>query len=395
MNFMIYKEQGNVKIHLLRVINLYEADYKFLVGVVWKKAIQHAQQLGKINQGQYGGCPDRCCTSVTYLEKLRRDISIMTRTAYTNFDNDAASCYNWMLMAVASISGRKYGVHKKTVYVHAATLEEAEYKLKLSSTTSNTSYWHCKKFPIHGTGQGSGNSPMIWCFISSILFDCHNQKAHGITTTTPNGDIIVSFSSIGFVDDFTCVTGGRQDETIDQIIVRVKHDAQLWHDLLWASRGKLEFQKCWFHLIFYDFDKHGVPSMRKISNLVITLGNEKGEDLEIRTKKINEARKNLGHWKEPEEIKIPKQFSVSLEKAIGTSEAIFTAGVTQKKAAMLYQGKYRPKVEYPLGQTFLTDKQVKKIESASLPRIIAKCGYNRNMALEIREGTKELGRAGF
>ena len=90
-----------------------------------------------------------------------------------------------------------------------------------------------------------------------------------------------------------------------QLLVRVKHDAQLWHDLLWASGGKLELQKCGCHLIFYDFDHDGVPSMRNIGDLAITLENEKGEDIEIRTKKIDEARKNLGHWKEPEAIKEP------------------------------------------------------------------------------------------
>ena len=177
---------------------------------------------------------------------------------------------------------------------------------------------------------------MIWCFISSMLFDCHNQKAHGITSATPNGDVLVSFSVIGFVHDSICVTGGKQNKTIDQLLVRVKHDAQLWHDLLWASGGKLELQKCGFHLIFYVFDKHGVPSMRKVSELVITLKNEKEEDIEIRTIKIDEARKSLGHWKEPEEIRIPKQFPVSLKKAIETSDAIFTTGVTRKEAAMLY-----------------------------------------------------------
>ena len=93
--------------------------------------------------------------------------------------------------------------------------------------------------------------------------------------------------------------GGKRNKTIDQLLVRVKEDAQLWHDLLWASGGKLELIKCGFHLIFYDFDQHGVPSMQKISNLVITLETEKGEDIEIRTKKIDEARMNLGHWKEP------------------------------------------------------------------------------------------------
>ena len=71
--------------------------------------------------------------------------------------------------------------------------------------------------------------------------------------------------------------------------------------------------------------------MRKISDLVITLENEKGEDIEIRTKKIDEARKNLGHWKEPQAIKIPKQFESSLKTAIDTSAAIFTAGLTKKK----------------------------------------------------------------
>ena len=100
--------------------------------------------------------------------------------------------------------------------------------------------------------------------------------------------------------------------------------------------------------------------MRKISDLVITLENEKGEDIEIRTKKINKARKNLGHWKEPEEIKEPAQFPVSKATATETSEVIFTAGVNRLEAAVLYQGVFRPKVEYPLAQSFLTDTQVKR-----------------------------------
>ena len=54
-------------------------------------------------------------------------------------------------MSATSLSGSKYGVHKKIVYVHAATLEEAKYKLKLLSKMSNTSYQHCTKFPIHRT----------------------------------------------------------------------------------------------------------------------------------------------------------------------------------------------------------------------------------------------------
>ena len=108
--------------------------------MVWREAIQYLQQLGKINQRQYGGCPGRDYTSITYLKELRRNISILTSVSYVNFNNDATSCYNQILMSVESLLERKYGVHEKIVYVHAATLEEAKYKLKLSLKTSNTSY---------------------------------------------------------------------------------------------------------------------------------------------------------------------------------------------------------------------------------------------------------------
>ena len=130
----------------------------------------------------------------------------------------------------------------------------------------------------------------------------------------------------------------KRGETVEQLLVRVKHDVQLWHDLLWASLGKLELKKCGFHLIFYNFDYDSVPSMRKIGDLVIILENKKGEDIKIRTKKIDEARENLRHWKEPEEIKVQAQFPVSETTATDTSEAVFTAGVNRQEVAILYRG---------------------------------------------------------
>ena len=204
----------------------------------------------------------------------------------------------WLNIYVSCELGRpKIAVHKKIIYVHTTTLEEAKYKLKKLSTALNISYQHCGKFPIYGTGQGSGNSPMIWCYISRILFDCHNQQAHGIILLSLNRDTTVSFSIINFVDDLTCITRGKHNETIEQLLVQAKVDAQLWHNLLWSSGDKLELQKCNFHIIFHNFDNNRVPSMRNIEEHVISLTNEKGKAIQIRTKKIDEARKNLGHWK--------------------------------------------------------------------------------------------------
>jgi hypothetical protein len=128
---MIYKEQGNVKIHRLRVIHLYEADLSLLWGVKWREGMHKALKTKSLHQGQYGGLPGRDCTSLTYLEELRFDYSNITRYPVVNFDNDATSCYDRILCAVSSLAGRKYGIHKNVIFIHAKTLEEAEFKLKI------------------------------------------------------------------------------------------------------------------------------------------------------------------------------------------------------------------------------------------------------------------------
>jgi hypothetical protein len=177
---MIYKKEGNVKIHRLRVIHLYEADLGFLWGAKWGNVMKKAVKEKTLHPGQYGGLPGRDCTSLTYLEELWFDYSLLTRYSFANFDNDATACYDRMLYSIASLAGRKYGIHKHIIFIHAQTLEEAEFKLKISTKMSDKSYRHCMRFPVHGTGQGSTNSPTIWCFISSVLLQSHNENAHGM-----------------------------------------------------------------------------------------------------------------------------------------------------------------------------------------------------------------------
>ena len=76
---------------------------------------------------------------------------------------------------------QKYGVR-----LGKDTLEEqAQYTLRTMVGVSEESYSHCIAFLIYGTGQGIGNSPVVWCFLSSILFDCHASKAHGAAFESP------------------------------------------------------------------------------------------------------------------------------------------------------------------------------------------------------------------
>jgi hypothetical protein len=51
--------------------------------------------------------------------------------------------------------------------------------------------------------------------------------------TSPAGDTVVGFNMVGFVDDSTCIIGGNPDDTLQELLEKMKDDAQL-HDFLWC-----------------------------------------------------------------------------------------------------------------------------------------------------------------
>ena len=159
---MIHKEPGNNKIHRLRVIHLFEADFNLILSVKWKQLLKRVLDAGFINPGQNGSCPGCESTGLPFLEELKMEISYLTRYALINMDVDASSCFDRIIPALASLINRKFGMHKNVVMVHAATLEKAKYKLKTALGVSEGWYQHSITLPIYGTGQGAGNSPVIW-----------------------------------------------------------------------------------------------------------------------------------------------------------------------------------------------------------------------------------------
>ena len=129
--------------------------------------------------------------------------------------------------------------------------------------------WRCASVAsqcsgIYGTGQGSANSPAIWCFLSNILSDCYNTFASLSASYVSAEDTITSnLGLIGFVSD---CNGQTNDFTVDgsletlhSPIVQTERNAPHWADLLRASGGALELSKCSSHKMFWKFSMQGSP----------------------------------------------------------------------------------------------------------------------------------------
>jgi hypothetical protein len=153
-----------------------------------------------LHRGQLGGRPGCDALTLVFMEEIKYEISQASRKSLINFDNDAASCYDRIIPALASLIGRKHGIHQNVVFVNASTLKEAKYKLKTLLGVSDKFYQICTVYPIYGIGQGSANSPVIWLIVSSTLFTCHEQYAYGATFTTPDKSLSVALSMVASIN---------------------------------------------------------------------------------------------------------------------------------------------------------------------------------------------------
>ena len=389
VNTMIFKDNGNYKIHRLRVIHIYEADFNLLLAVKWRQLLRSADSRDAINHGLFGGRPGCEAQSLTFLEELKYDIAYTSRRTLFNFDNDATSCYDRIIVSLASLINRRFGLHRKITMVHASTLQQARFHLRTQLGYSEKYYSHSIQFPIYGSGQGSGNSPCIWLFISSTLCDVHQTISHGATFTSPDGEDTVKITMVGFVDDSTGTCNDFQPQTqasTADIAKRMQQDAQAWNDLLWCSGGKLELSKCSFHVLEFEFDADGTPHpiLPAPDYDILLQDAETDEAIKIKPKRADEPHKTLGHWKSPAEPKQRKQLQELLERAKNTMALIAISPLTRAGTVQAYNGIYVTTLKYVLPQCFFTDKQLDQTERKTIQPILARCGYNRNTATALR-----------
>eukprot|EP00957_Ditylum_brightwellii_P135520 10333261-Ditylum_brightwellii.AAC.1 len=76
-------------------------------GIIWQNLIKYAKEQGTLNSSQVGGRAGCNANTLTLMEELKTDISRCSRKSLIKFDNDVASCYDWVIPNLANLIGRK------------------------------------------------------------------------------------------------------------------------------------------------------------------------------------------------------------------------------------------------------------------------------------------------
>lgn len=190
---MIKKDAGQPKIHRLRIIHLFEADYNFFLKLQWgHRLVRHAVPL--------------------------------------------------------------YNLHA-TIGLHAKALQLIKYTVKTMHRVSDTNYHGIAFVPLFGTGQGSGVSLAVWqTFCGPFFYSFDSLIPHQMNFVPISWARKHLRSSDTFDVDDTLVGFTSCDDTSysSLLISRLQDVAQTWEKLLFLSGGKLTLNKCSWYILRWE-----------------------------------------------------------------------------------------------------------------------------------------------
>lgn len=369
------------------------------IGIQWRSALYQSEDLRHLNPGQYGSRPNRNAHDPIFIEVFQLEISRATRKSLVQINYDATSCYDRIIPNLAALVSRKFGVPQSVVLSNVTTLLNAKYRLKTELGTSAEFYQHNDEFPIYGTGQGSANSPMIWCFLSSILFDCYETMATGALYEAPDRSGTTQIQMIGYVDDSNGQTNTftrNQQPTAKFLLRQASKDAQIWHDILWASGGALELSKCSYQLLSWTFSSAGTPMpIKAIPNFPVTVKDmTRTTSQNIPAISAHSAHKTLGHYKDPAGNQ-RQQLHELQQKCDKAADFIARSPLNRQESWTYYFAIFLTSVGYPLASCHFTRNALDSVQRRAMSNIIAKCGFNRHTKREVLYGPSKFGGANF
>jgi hypothetical protein len=230
--------------------------------------------------------------------------------------NDAKSCYDRIILWVASLCLLRLGVAKSAVSEMMLTLLTAWH---IVTTAFGDSTRRGDIFPLQGIGQGNGAGPAIWAVISTVLLTVMRDSGFGLNFVTALSSCAIVLAGFAFVDDTDLLHVAPHSSSLtEDLIPQMQEVVDTWEGLLRATGGALRDDKSYWYLLNYKFQKGCWKYKTKPEipgDIDIKVVDSRGNPLptrEILTRlEPSEARKTLGvyvamdgNWRKQTEILI-------------------------------------------------------------------------------------------
>ena len=128
-NVLIEKDPGQPKINRLRIIHLFEADYNFVLILMWGSRLVHrADKLNLLHDSQFGSVPRRTTMDPIMMTQLTNDLCRILKHNLVRVNNDASACYDRIIVGLGMLAARRCGMPASAIQTHALALELMKHR---------------------------------------------------------------------------------------------------------------------------------------------------------------------------------------------------------------------------------------------------------------------------
>ena len=174
----------------------------------------------------------------------------------------------------------------------------------------------------------------------------------------------------------------------------MQQDFQQWSDMLHFTGGALNFNKCSYHITYYEFTRTGKPYLT--DPLV-------NQDITIQENNTNQIIKKFHHDEEAKTLgvrKCPagtvKEWYAQLTKTSQNYGRIILLSSCEPSEALTFlYSIYYPSITHAFSTSHFTKSQLDLLGRSALNAILRKSGYCGSTPLEIRNGPNKYGGIAF
>ncbi len=390
---LIPKKSHSSLVEKLRIIVLFHALFNLNNKRIGREMVANAERLKQIPWEIYGGRKRHRAIECATNKVLTMDIARLEHRTMALCSNDAKSCYDRILHAIASICMRRVGVPKETCQMMFGTLAQVDHYVRTNFGDSKASY-ACFEIPFQGVYQGNGAGPGIWMLVSIPIINMLKAAGFGFKVTNVMSKEQFAFVCYAFVDDTDLVHSSSEDSPMDDygmtdIIQEMQSVVDTWEGGLRASGGALVPSKSYWYLIHFQFknnkwryasieDTPGNLTIRDVSGLT---------RVQLDRLEVNVARETLGVF-----IAMDGTQTMQTEALIAIThrwaDRVRSGRLTHIEAWFSLMWCIMKTLEYPLMATSLSQKQCDEIMKPILDAGLAALGISRTMNSDVVYGPR-------
>jgi hypothetical protein len=178
--------------------------------------VQRADALGLIPAEAYGSCLGHRSNICALNKVLTYNIIRQQRIPAALCSNDAMSCYDRIVHAIASICMQRLGIAPSTCKLMFGTLQHIQHHVATAYGMSSEHYGGLE-IPLQGIGQGNGAG--IWLIMTIPMINLLRSKGFGFKSTTVLTGETYHFVCYTFVDDTDTIHSAPNHSTPTTIVL--------------------------------------------------------------------------------------------------------------------------------------------------------------------------------